>query len=224
MKLPAAQSSPNANALDCWKSIGIYGDHSCAELKKHIHCRNCPAFTAGARRLLDREPLPGERATWTRELSEEKSQNLKLDLSLFVFRLGAEWLALPTQVFVEVTEACKPRPLPYRDSELFRGIVNVRGELQLCVSLHRMLKIDAPAQPEKSRRLAVIEKDAARWVFEADAIHGLLRTREADLQPPPATVSKALQPHVRGVLDWDGKQLGCLDDGLLFYQLNGSLE
>jgi chemotaxis-related protein WspD len=200
------------------------GDHSCNELKKHVHCRNCPAFTQGARRLLERPPAPTDRAEWTSVLSEERERIQKLDLSLFVFRLGKEWLSLPTKFFVEVTESRTPRPLPYRSNESFRGIVNIRGELQLCISLHYLLKVPQAPQAETTRRLAVIEKDAARWVFEADAIHGLLRVREASLRPPPVTISKALQPHVRGVLDWQDKQIGCLDDELLFYQLNGSIQ
>lgn len=221
---PNAPASVSSVSQDCWKSIGIQGDQSCSELKKFIHCRNCPAFSQGARRLLERSAAKDERNQWTEALAEEKTQIKKLDLSLFVFRLGKEWLALPTGVFVEITEARTPRPLPFRSSETFRGIVNIRGEIQLCISLHRLLQIPVNENPEITRRLTVIEKDAARWVFEADAVHGLLRSAEADLQPPPVTVSKAMQPHIRGVLEWDGKLVGCLDDDLLFYQLNGSLQ
>ena len=39
----------------CWDRIGVQGDASCPELKQHVHCRNCPVYSAGAMQLLDRE-------------------------------------------------------------------------------------------------------------------------------------------------------------------------
>ncbi len=33
---------------DCWNRIGVRGDGSCPELKRHIHCRNCPVYSAAA--------------------------------------------------------------------------------------------------------------------------------------------------------------------------------
>src|SRR3981081_1849213 len=44
---------------DCWNRIGVHGDRSCAELQRHIHCRNCPVFAAAARALLD-VPAPAD--------------------------------------------------------------------------------------------------------------------------------------------------------------------
>lgn len=224
MSSAALRHIPSAPTGDCWKSIGVQGDHSCVELKRHIHCRNCPAFTAGARRLLDRAPSNDDRTRWTNVLSEPKESLRKEDLSLFVFRLGSEWLALPTKVFVEVTDMRAPRPLPHRTNDSFLGLVNIRGELQLCLSLHKLLEVERDPKLKDAPRMAVVEKDKTRWAFAVDAVHGLFRVAEGDLKPAPVTVSKALQPHVRGVLDWDGKNLGCLDEELLFYQLARSIE
>jgi Magnesium chelatase, subunit ChlI len=37
---------------DCWNQIGVFGDGTCPELAKVIHCRNCPVYAAGGRSLL----------------------------------------------------------------------------------------------------------------------------------------------------------------------------
>ena len=50
-----AVNSAAAMIADCWNKIGVRGDGSCPELEKHIHCRNCPTYTAAASMLLDRD-------------------------------------------------------------------------------------------------------------------------------------------------------------------------
>ena len=61
-----------------------------------------------------------------------------------IFRLGPEWLAFRTQTIAEVTT---PRPVhrvPHRTNEVFLGLVNLQGQVQLCVSLHGLLGVAAP--------------------------------------------------------------------------------
>jgi Magnesium chelatase, subunit ChlI len=52
-----ATHTPNRPELhrehrDCWNQIGVFGDGTCPELAKVIHCRNCPVYAAGGRSLL----------------------------------------------------------------------------------------------------------------------------------------------------------------------------
>jgi len=47
--LPLAPGSSPAIVNACWTTIGVRGDASCPELKQHVHCRNCPVYSAGAR-------------------------------------------------------------------------------------------------------------------------------------------------------------------------------
>ena len=55
----------------CWARIGVAGDRSCAELGERVHCRNCPAYEAAGRALLDREPPPGYLAEWAQALAAD---------------------------------------------------------------------------------------------------------------------------------------------------------
>src|SRR5437667_10341199 len=99
---------------DCWNLIGIAGDRSCPELERHIHCRNCPVFSKAARGFFDHPAPEGYLAEWGRLLAAPVTPAESEDLSVLIFRLGNEWLALRTRVVVEVTT---PRPvhrIPHR--------------------------------------------------------------------------------------------------------------
>src|SRR5215212_8068457 len=88
---------------DCWNRIGVRGDRSCPELASVIHCFNCPVFASAGRRFLDAPSPPGYLDEWTRRLAAGDTDESANELSLLVFRLGDEWLALPVSVLVEVT-------------------------------------------------------------------------------------------------------------------------
>ena len=142
-------------AGDCWNRIGTSGDRSCPELETHIHCRNCPVFASAARTFFDRPAPEGYLAEWTQWLAGspeagngEAGTGADLSdrdlVSVLIFRLGQEWLAFRTQTVAEVT---LPRPvhrIPHRSNEIFIGLVNLRGQLQLCISLHGLLGVEPP--------------------------------------------------------------------------------
>jgi chemotaxis-related protein WspD len=68
-----------------------------------------------------------------------------------IFRIGAEWLALPTPAFQEVAERRVIHTLPHRRHGVVLGLVNIRGELLICVSLGRLLGLaESKTQSPKS--------------------------------------------------------------------------
>ncbi len=214
---------------DCWNHIGVWGDGSCHELAKAVHCRNCPTYSAGAAQVLDREIDSEYLAHWAQHFRTER-QIVKEDTSsVVIFRIGAEWLALPAAVFHEV---CALRPihsLPHRRNGTILGIANVRGALLVCVSLHALLGIDKAAAPDSGQRrlvherLLVASRDGERLVFPVDEVHGIHRFDPAQLGETPATVAKSTATYTRAMLAWQQKAVGVLDDELLFYSLNKSL-
>src|SRR5436853_1228295 len=94
----SGEQSENGDVTACWLEIGVYGKGSCVELKKHIHCRNCPVYSSAGVRLLDR-PLPeGYRWDWTLHFAQEKQKGLPpARTSVVIFRIDSEWLALPAR-------------------------------------------------------------------------------------------------------------------------------
>ena len=223
-------SGPTPSAInDCWNKIGVRGDSSCPELEKYIHCRNCPVYSAAAVELLDGNPPADYLAFWTRHVAQEKKLEDIDSHSVVIFRIGAEWLALPTSVFKEVAELRTIHTLPHRRSAMVLGVANVRGELLICVSLSKLLSLEEAAAPKRAKhsmvhpRLLVISNEGQRLVFPVDEVHGIHRHRPAELEPVPATVSKAAATYTKAVLSWRDRTVGCLDDQLLFYTLYRSL-
>jgi chemotaxis-related protein WspD len=213
---------------DCWRSIGVSGDSSCPELRQFIHCRNCPVYAAAATRLLDRNVLADYRRDWAAHFGRPKAPSAPGALSVLLFRIGREWLALPTAAFQEVTEVRRIHSIPHRRKGALLGLVNVRGELLLCVSLARVLGLehsspsgDAPVAG--AQRWLVTNWESSRFVFPVDEAHGVQRFERDQICQPPATLAHSGASYTRGILSWQGRLVLHLDAGLLFPALGGCL-
>ena len=138
---------------------------------------------------------------------------------------------VPTEAFQEVAENRRIHSLPHRRSGVVLGLVNVRGELLICVGLDRLIGIDmraAKAENEsatqsRSRRLLVVGWENSRLVFPVDEIEGVYRFQTKELKEPPATVTKSNLSYTRGLLLRNQKTIGLLDAESLFGTLNGKL-
>lgn len=212
---------------DCWNKIGISGDNSCHELEKFIHCRNCPVYLAAGTRLLDHELPANYRREWTELFSKKKPTASTGALSAVIFRIAAEWLALPTSAFQEVVEQRTIHSLPHRRQGIVLGLTNVRGELLICVSLGRLIGLTPEVRKVKPQttydRLLVMQWNGSRFVFPVDEVHGVQRYHPQELKEVPATLAKNTPNYTHGILSWRNKTVGCLDEELLFYTLNRSL-
>jgi chemotaxis-related protein WspD len=211
---------------DCWNHIGVSGDGTCPELVKVVHCRNCPVYAAGGRSLLEREPPADYLHEWTQALAEEKDEATGADtLSVLIFRLGTEWLALPTHVCQEMAEMRPIHTLPHRSGSVLLGLVNIRGVIRLCVSLNELLGLEPAADTAQTTHynaqacLVVIARESDHWVILVDELYGIQRFPLSSVRDAPVTVAKATPRLTKGVIDWQDKGVGYLDDELLFLAL-----
>lgn len=144
---------------DCWNQIGVWGDRSCDQLETTTHCRNCPVYATAGRSLLEREVPIDYLAEWTTTIATPLDKPVRmleaegnrpatkgLDgiLSVILFRLGDEQFALPLSVLNEVTHPGAIHRLPHRSNDLLLGLINIRGEILMAISLSHCLglKID----------------------------------------------------------------------------------
>lgn len=223
---------------DCWRRIGVAGDGSCPELRTFVHCRNCPVHGAAALALLDRAAPAGYLAECSRQVALDRDSAGGERLSVVIFRIGSEWLALATAVFLEVAVLRAIHSLPSRRGGLVQGLANVRGELLVCVSLARLLDLPAVApvsagatagQVKAVPRLVVIAVDGQRLGFAVDEMQGLQRVAPSSLQAVPATVARAKASYSKAVLTWQAtgagaaRCIGLLDDQLLLRTLRRGL-
>lgn len=193
-----------------------------------MSARPPPAGSIGAvARLLDRAPEPEALREATRHVAAKAEDLRSLTASLFVFRLGAEWLGLTASVVDEVIEPRPVHTLPHRREGVVRGLVNVRGQLTVCVALESLFHLEpGPADAARSllsRRLVVLAWQDQRLAFEADEVHGSHRYDPAAVGNVPATVAHSVSPFSSGILAMGRRNVGVLDDALVLGALNRRL-
>jgi chemotaxis-related protein WspD len=181
---------------------------------------------SAAARLLDRDLPAGYLDEKTDIVSAQKNAIEPGIKSVVIFRLGLEWLSLSAGIFQEVTELSRLHKVPHHVDGALSGLVNVRGELLLCVALDVLLGLVKSPEENRSKkqttngRLLVCNRGGDRLAFFADEVHGVHRFHPRDLKEIPATVAKAAATYTVGLLQWKDKTVGCLDDELLFYAFN----
>ena len=214
MKNPLAEQG----IPDCWNHVGVFGDRSCPELAVATHCKNCAVFTLAGRELLHRE-APSEYLTdWSERLAKQVEKKNTESVSVLIFRLLATHIALDTKCFLEVTEPVAIHKIPHRSNAILQGIVNIRGEIQLCVSMAELLSLDsveaqliAPA-PTASQKLALIENQGVRWAFLIDEVYGIHRIERTQFS---ASKKSFL---------WDQKEVLYVDRISLFADLKKAIQ
>jgi chemotaxis-related protein WspD len=116
--------------------------------------------------------------------------------------------------------------VPHRSGNILAGLVNIRGQLQLCVRLAGLLGLETPAADSPfvapAARLLVVEhrggRGMERWAFDVDEVAGVHRLPRQTLGSAPATVSNAAKHMTAGLFAWQDKTVGLLDEARL---LNG---
>jgi chemotaxis-related protein WspD len=215
----------SAQLIDgCWKAIGIYGDASCAQLLQHIHCRNCPIYASAAAQLLDVDPPVRYAQDWTEHVAAAKPPAQSETTSVIIFRVAAEWLALPSAAFKEIAAVRLIHSLPHRRNGALLGVVNIRGELLVCASLKHILGVETGLAGASVPRMLVIQQNGDRSVCPVDEVHGMERFDLRDLKEVPATLAGAPVSYIKAVLFWRRRSVGVLDAELLFHALNRSLQ
>ncbi|XLZ72408.1 chemotaxis protein CheW [Massilia sp. SR12] len=221
-------TEPTQELDACWNRIGIAGDHSCEILKQAVHCRNCEVYANAAVRNLQRPVGQGYMRAWAEHFCVPEDQGASLDSSCVAFRIGREWLALPTSMFQQIAPKAIPHRLPHRSARGLRGVVNAGGKLYPCISLADLLGIDEAGGEARAGRHTFARMLLVRWEEQTYALpvaelHGIIRYASSALKPPAATINKGIERYLAGVLTQDDLQVGCLDDSLLGYQLARTL-
>src|SRR5580765_4549406 len=178
-----------AAIYDCWNTIGVEGNGSCQELRKYVHCRNCPVYSTAGLQLLERPLTVDYRREQTEHYATRKKLTTPAKLSVVIFRLGSEWFALPTQVFQEVSERRPMHTLPHRRRGIALGLVNVRGELLVCASLARLLGFEERRplgiRPGQVELLLVVNWRENRLAFPVDEVQRVQRFQQDELREAP---------------------------------------
>ena len=169
------------------------------------------------------------RDEWADHFGQKKAGVDLSTQSVLAFRVARESFAIQMKALQEVGYLKVLRPIPHRRQGVVKGVVNVRGQLVICVSLLHALELEPLPEGSQSsahlgqRRLLITDHAGDRFAFPVDEIHGILRLRPGELQDLPATVGHNPSRCVSGVLAWQGKSIGLLEEARLFELLNRTL-
>jgi chemotaxis-related protein WspD len=179
----------------------------------------------GVNKLLDR-PIPEDYLLESTQRIAQAEAERRLNVqSAFIFRVGQEWMALPLACIREVVSHCKPHGLPHRGG-IVLGLVSVRGELIVCISLAHQLELKGAGETSASSsysHLIVVATEEGPLAFPADEVYGLHRYYADELREVPATLAEAKARFTQAILPWQEHTVGCLDAEVLFYSLNKNL-
>ncbi len=210
---------------DCWNKIGVWAKanaHTCPKLSEVVHCANCSLFSNAGRKLLEGDAPEGYLTEWAQFLSGGEQEKVYEACSSILFRLGDEWLGIDTRLLDEVVSMRPIHSVPHRNNPVLKGLTNIRGELQLCVSVGRLLNV---ARGEITgtnvvkgiyERMVVVSFEGAKFVFPVSEVKGVYRYSEHDMQEAPATAMNCSVNYLKGMLDLEGRHVGILDPKLLF--------
>lgn len=209
----------------CW-DIGMTGDRSCESLSRFVHCRNCPEFSNLGRALFDREMTEEYRREVSEVLSQATAAPLEDAVSLIVFRVGSEWFALRTNAFHEIVPAQRIYVLPFRSGGVLAGLVNVNGELLLCVSLQAVLGLPPGEKTDKrsKSRMCIVGTGRERFAYFVSEVLGVRRVPRAGLRTVPVTLVKSPSAQTAWCFDLDGLNVGLIDEKKFFNFLDRSLQ
>ena len=216
---------------DCWNVIGVAGDRSCAELTAHTHCRNCPTYAAAAATRLDRPIADSTIEVATAYYAAPREIENASSAACFVFRLGAEWLALPMSLLDEVVAARSTHSLPHRRGAVKIGVLSVRGDILVHVSLAGLLGIpdDGAAPPganghsRSAPRVVVLADGRGRLAISVDEVMGIHRYDPVALRPVPATLGQAMISYASALLAVGDRIVGVLDGTRVLASLSHAL-
>jgi len=239
-------STSENRPVDCWRVIGVGGDRSCPELETYIHCRNCPVMADAAEAFFNRAPPDGYLDEWRRVLETTPENTESSGLSVLIFRLADEWFSLAAESLTEVTPLRKIHTIPHRSNSVFAGMVNVRGQLLLCCSLHGLLGLrqldphvskvkKTSGQNNDDNRSILLSDDAAilaperllvtslttgrvtrRWTFPVNEVAGVHRISKEELREVPSTVGKPGQRLSSALFSWNSRTVSLLDTNQIF--------
>lgn len=221
----------NSKFNDCWNEIGVWrsGEQRCEKLDSVIHCYNCDTYSRAGRSLLDRDVPEGYEEEWTDVLAKEKVIQEKNLASVVVFRLGTEWLSLPVSMIGEITLIRDIFDLPHNHNPKLRGIVNIRGELIICMSLGYLIGVERPddewLKADRSiQRLIMMREGSGYIVFPVSEVHGITRHHPDELNKAPDTIKKTNLSFIKGVIKWKGNNVGCIDEAALTAEIANNLK
>jgi chemotaxis-related protein WspD len=142
-----------------------------------------------------------------------------------VFRIGDQRFALPLTAVVQVLEWRAIRRIPHHHDPALLGLVNVGGELHLCMSLDVVLGSSGhpSVQRTPSSRLLALGERVVEWTVPVEETLGIAQVAFDSLAAAADAGVHPAAGFVRGSFEYRGSRIGLLDPDRLGAELRRRL-
>jgi len=186
--------------------------------------------TVSMNKLFDRAPDPSYLEEWSKLLAESSEQFEEVkEFPVVAFRLYNEWFGLSALIFSEIASQRTINEIPYHNNPILLGIVNLRGQLRLCFSMHLLLgmtnDLELASNGSKTQypRLLAITEQNEVWTFPVEEVEGILQIDLTKMSNIPVNVLNSKENFLKGVVNWDDKKIYVINEELLFMTLRRKL-
>ncbi len=99
------------------------------------------------------------------------------------------------------------------------GIINVRGDIESVVNLHRMMGI-SPGEPTRDTRIVIASAEGIRSGILVDGVEDVLDVPQSEIKRPLATLDRSIREFaVGGETLYNEKYVTILDVGKIFSKI-----
>lgn len=206
----------------CWENIGSAGTGICELLDEYNHCKNCPIYAQGGRRLFEREVSHDMISEWTSIISSPKEIEASNKISIVIFRIADEFIGINTNIFQEAIVDKVVHYVPFRTNHYFHGLINVNGELLMCVSLASFFNLATVNYENNSSRnklfknLLIIKDKYLRFAFPVDEFFGVFSVSKDIFKSPPLMITKADFSSSDSIIEIKNKKIAIINEKKLF--------
>jgi len=209
----------NNTIHDCWNKIGVWrtNDEICPTLSNVIHCRNCKTYVDSGLSLLNISYSNDYCSNNTKIYKQKAESKTNEKVSVIIFRSQKNWFALKTSIFTEIDNNKTVHSIPHNKNHFIKGLVNIRGELELCISLSSLISqthkhTDSPTNKVK---LIIIKLDSGKYAFKPEEILGVHSINNNEIKSAANIITGDRDHLVSGSFDFNEKHIGLIDEGLL---------
>lgn len=190
-------------------------------------------MTKNIKKLLNREIPDDYIEESTDILMHEQQQTPISQISVLIFRLEEEWFALDISALNEILGNRPIHCIPHRSEKILAGLVNIRGQLKLCISMQHLLGVlGAKEKSDKNfcgtknpgRFFVEMAHQNSTWVFPVDEIYNIQYFDINQITNIPDTLAKSDSNLLKGILKVGARNIGYLDVDLIFKEISRRLQ
>ena len=132
--------------------------------------------------------------TYLRAVDSQKSRPTR---AVLTFTVGGETYGVEILTIREIIKVREVTEVP-RTPHFLIGIISVRGSVIPVIDLRLRLKLTA-TPPTRAARILVVVKDGEPFGLLVDAVSGVLRLAESEIEAPPSTLAAGEGAFLAGI-------------------------